>query len=200
MNAKKVPDSMESPLDNHIYNSTDNIVIELDKIGWMSPNVVTTIGLIFGVISILFFVKGDWKKSILFLLLYYYFDCMDGYYARKFGKVTRFGDYYDHFRDWFVAGVMITLLFIKLKSKQDKIVFASITATLLLFCSMYVGCQEVIGEEHGLLIENSSPTLGCTRGMCPNPTKTIKVVRFFGPSTFVIFLCVYIWYSSRSLR
>ena len=130
-------------------------------------------------------------------MLYYYFDCMDGYYARKFGKVTRFGDYYDHFRDWFVAGVMITLLFIKLKSKQDKIVFASITATLLLFCSMYVGCQEVIGEEHGLLIENSSPTLGCTRGMCPNPTKTIKVVRFFGPSTFVIFLCVYIWYSSR---
>jgi phosphatidylglycerophosphate synthase len=42
------------------------------------------------------------KISVIFLFISYFFDCLDGFYARSYGMVTVFGDYYDHITDWLI--------------------------------------------------------------------------------------------------
>ena len=190
---------MESPIDNFLYDTGDSIVDYLHKtIPSLSPNMITTVGLAFGLLSIVFYIKGFWPLSILFLFLFYFSDCMDGHYARKYDKVTKFGDYYDHFRDWFIGLSMICLIIIKLYSTKERIIFISLTTIILVLCFVYVGCQEAIGELHNTRVvspEDSSPSLQWSKRMCPNPTSTVKMMRFFSPSTFILFLAVYIWYT-----
>lgn len=180
----KVPRSMESPLDHYLYELADPVIDKAHfSIPNLTPNMITTVGLILGICSLISYVKGKTVLSIIFLWLYYFSDCMDGHYARKYDKVTKFGDYYDHFRDWFVAGTLIILVMIRLRTKWKRIVFISLSVTLLFASIVYIGCQESIGETHGtrkVLPEDSSPSLQWSKTACPNATDTVKVARFLG--------------------
>lgn len=194
---KKVPDSMENPIDVMIYDSTDPINTELNKIPWMTPNAITAFGMVVGIASLLFYIKGDWKLSILFFMLYYYFDCMDGYYARKYNKISVFGDYFDHARDLYISLTMLVLIFIKLSGGSDKMVFIIGTIIVVGLCIFYVGCQESIGQKVGMLNEGTSGTLNWAKCACPDPENMIKISRFCSPIIVVLFICFYIWYSNR---
>jgi hypothetical protein len=59
------------------------------------PNQVTTVSLILGIISGVFFVVGDWVSAIVVYQLCMALDWVDGKVARLTGKTSAFGAFYD---------------------------------------------------------------------------------------------------------
>ena len=101
-----------------------------------TPNMLTTVGNILRAISVYYLYKNQKNKFAVFYMLGYFFDCLDGHYARTYGMETTFGDYYDHISDSvFYLIVMYYLVTKMLKSKN--VVFARIVGVIYLFVHAY---------------------------------------------------------------
>ena len=67
-----------------------------------------------------------WNKNLLLFFVFwhinYWFDCMDGYMARKYDMVSDYGDMIDHLGDWIsMLGIFLILVFkYKLFKKWNK--------------------------------------------------------------------------------
>jgi phosphatidylglycerophosphate synthase len=182
----KIPNSQENPFD--IFNIwVGDKLCPLFKSFNMTPNNITTLSLIFGTLSVYYLYKYNFVGFAITYYISYLFDCMDGNYARKYKMVTKFGDYYDHVKDFsIIIGLIITLV-LKYKVKKTKWIMVLVIMGIftLLFLSHF-GCQERIYDSE------ESPTLKFTKSLCPgkDPSKTIQYTKWFGCGTFqIIFLC-----------
>ena len=110
---RKLPNCIDNPIDTMLVDIADVIDPYFKAIG-MTPNMITTLGLISALISIYKLCSKQYKLAALFFLLSYFFDCMDGNFARKYNMVTDFGDYYDHSVDIFKSVIIYFLLFYNL--------------------------------------------------------------------------------------
>ena len=190
----KIPDTYECPFDIVLLKFIDTH-LEFYKDLNFTPNMITTIGIIFGGLSAYNILKGNFKTSALLLLIAYYFDCVDGKLARKYNMATTFGDYYDHFGDIFKILIILYALYKVNKEKYIDIQYLIYASFLL--CMMHLGYQEAIYNS------NESPTLKIFRNIAKKdkkPEETIKLTRFFGCGTLIIMLCFIIlfWKSSKA--
>ena len=95
---RKIPSEIENPFDNYIYIFVEFLAPYAYKLGF-SPNMITTLSVIFSVASIYYLYIHSFITSIFLYIISYLFDCLDGYVARKYNMVTKFGDLYDHISD-----------------------------------------------------------------------------------------------------
>ena len=192
---RKLPDEYENPFDILIYK----IVIEIEPYfkKWnFSPNQITTIGNIFGIIGIYKLYQGKYIESAVFYFIRYIFDCLDGYYARKYDKVTIFGDWYDHISDILILIVYIILLYIKNKKIFSKI--AIIFVLMLYFMLLHFYYQEIYYKN-----EKESPTINAIQKVIPTfllpkdesdlSCKLYKT-KYFGNGTLVIIVMLILVY------
>ena len=136
------------------------------------------------VLSIVCLLKKMYILSIVLLWICYWFDCLDGYYARKYKMETKIGDYYDHFRDVFVVSIIIIIITMRLQSPYKYFFIISIAISLyLLACQM--GCQER-NSNH----KNANDTLTIFERLCPS-RDFIKTTRIAGCSTVIIVLTIF---------
>jgi phosphatidylglycerophosphate synthase len=190
---RKIDSKDENPIDNLNIYVADKISPFFKSLGF-SPNGITTLSLLFGMLSIYFLYKdyNVWWFAIAYYISYF-FDCMDGFYARKYSMVTKFGDAYDHIKDVTVTIGVLTVLYFKNRSCPSKVLWIVAAVFFLsLFLSMaHLGCQEKIYNKEG-----ESDALLFTKNLCPgDPKESIKFLRYFGCGTFtliVIGLVVYI--------
>lgn len=195
----KVPEEYNNDIDTLLYSLSDDVSEHLRKLDCVTPNHITTVGLIFGLLSVVFFTRGKWAESIICLWIYYFTDCLDGLYARKYDMVTSIGDYYDHIRDWTVSGLFFFMIYKNLQSQNQKIIFVGMATITVLTSMIYVGCQERLGEifleYRKISPEDSSPTLQFFKKLSPeNPCEIMPYVKQFGPSSIVILITIYIMY------
>lgn len=176
---RKLSREQENPIDNHIIDSAESLARCLHKIKGMSPNVITTIGFIFGILSIIFFIKKKYLFSALFFVVNYIFDCADGAYARIYDQVTVFGDYYDHFKDLTVVGIISFLIY------KKNTTFGFLILFLFLLTLIHLGNQE---EQYD---KNESCSLDFTKSMTFFP---IDISRYFGCGTFITIITIMIVY------
>lgn len=135
---RKLPSSLENPIDNFIYIGVEYLSPIVYKMG-LTPNIITTLGNIFTVLFVVFFLKKQYELSALSFLVSYYFDCLDGYVARSYNMVTVFGDYYDHISD-----SIKMLLFLYLISRNSKSsIFYIVLLILLLLMFINLAHQEL---------------------------------------------------------
>ena len=95
---RKIPAEYDDPLDKLCYDVVEEISPIFKKMQF-TPNMITTLGLLCTFIMIYFINIKQYELSVVFFIFGYFFDCMDGFYARKYKMVSEFGDYYDHFAD-----------------------------------------------------------------------------------------------------
>jgi phosphatidylglycerophosphate synthase len=76
----------------------------------MDPNVITTINIIPSSLALYYLYNQEYVLFILFLIIRLILDCADGHVARKYNKVSDFGDLYDHYLDLFFYVFLIVLL------------------------------------------------------------------------------------------
>lgn len=96
----------------------------------ITPNVLTTIAIIFGIIAFYFFYQGRIFLAAVFVLLNYLFDILDGMEARTLGLQTKAGGFYDFVTDravrfsWYLA-------LIKSHTLESYLVFLVVTLEAL---------------------------------------------------------------------
>jgi phosphatidylglycerophosphate synthase len=173
----KIDSEYENPFDIimlKIVENTDGIYKRLN----LTPNHITTLSLIFGILSAQELYKNNRILSVIYILIAYYYDCMDGYYARKYKMVTTFGDYYDHFSDIFKFGLLFYIMY--LKDSEKLIKYIPFLLVVLFFNFFHLGCQEKLHD-----LEDHQPFMELVEKICPNG-KWAKYTRFVGCGTALL--------------
>ena len=186
---RKLPNDLECYIENAVYK----IVDPLSKVASclnLTPNDLTTISLLFGIAAIYFLYKHRRHLFVVCFLLFYLFDCLDGYYARKYGMCSKFGDYYDHIKDAVVMLPIITIILFRLYKRKKYVHMAIIFFCFLMF-GMVMSCQELYLKEHDTIPKDHSchsETLSIIN-LCKD-YKWLKYIRFFGMGFFILLLNV----------
>lgn len=197
MSGRKLHPEYECIVDNWIYTIVEPLSVFFHNYD-MTPNQITTLSLIAGLISIKCLYEsircikcshlGYLAAFAAFFSVSYILDCVDGYYARKYKMTSEFGDKYDHFKDWFINIAVIVVLY--------KYTTVGTTCTLIIIASLFLsavhmGCQECLydkdNDKHGC-------TLSLLKGLCPtcdSPEDSLRYTRYAGMGSFVlIFIAV----------
>jgi phosphatidylglycerophosphate synthase len=172
---RKIEKHMENPIDNYLIDFADYLSPYFYKLNF-TPNGITTLSLITGLLSV-FLIHIDYYilAGIMFFVSYF-FDCMDGFYARKYQMVTKFGDLYDHIKDAIVFS--LTALFIYIKT-YHKLPLTIIIGIFTLLAMIHLGCQEIVYQKQ------ESDTLVFTKNLCPYES-SIYLTRYFGCGTLFV--------------
>ncbi|AYV77983.1 MAG: CDP-alcohol phosphatidyltransferase [Edafosvirus sp.] len=192
---KKLPNNLDDPMDNIFSYISDLFSPPCKKIG-MTPNSITTISLIFGVLAIYYMIIANYQLAAIFYLIAYFFDVMDGYYARKYNMETEFGDYYDHFADMFKNGVILIIL-IYLLYIHGKYEYILLIVILGIISMIQLGAQEKYLDSISSTHQKSS-TLSNFKSLCfANDKESIenilKYTRFSGVGITVVIISIIIF-------
>lgn len=184
--ANKLDTRDENPLDQLLINLAERVSGLFKKAG-ATPNFITTLSIISGGLAIRAVANGGEKTSFAgWALLSYFFDCLDGHFARKYNMCSKFGDYYDHLSDWLYYGALFYVAFVvrglnSVYRRSALLIFGAL-ALAALGMTVHFGCQEAIYSATGRTEE--APTIGIFRKLCPQPTKLIRFTRWLGCGTF----------------
>jgi|TARA_B110000259_G_scaffold77197_1_gene90491 phosphatidylserine synthase len=110
----------------------------------VTPNILTTFGLICSIICIYCVYKKNATVAVIFFILRTYFDYADGLLARKYKQATKFGDYYDHIVDTFFLGIPLILVFFFSNLR----ILTIPLIVFLLFSALYnINIEEIYNKE-----------------------------------------------------
>lgn len=182
---RKIPNNIENQLDNILIDLSDKVSPFFYKYKF-TPNEITTLSLLTSIFSTYLFFKEYYYMSAFFYLVGYFFDCLDGYYARKYNMETEFGDYYDHVSD----NLKLFLVLWSMYSVNYK-KFTILLPIIILFgvlSIIHLGCQEKY-------YNNSKTTyLSILKNICPanddNILNTMKITKYGGCGTFNLFIAL----------
>ena len=146
-----------------------------NKIGF-SPNKLTGLGLLSSLLCLYYMYHKNSKRAIIFLVLRCYFDYADGLLARKFGKVTKFGDYFDHIVDMVFGLGVFGILYFKSKTRKNLCILAVFFSLFLI----QMGCVEHEYYKH--VKSKEETTISKLRHVCLNP----KILNFFDNGTLYL--------------
>ena len=136
----KVGTDLEDYISEFMYNISDKISPSLLKLN-ITPNIITTIRFIALFIAIyIAHTKNNRKIIAIIIISFYFMDCLDGHFARKYNMITEFGDYYDHIVD--ILGIVL-LVFYVLKYIKDQSLLI-VFFFLLLTSFLHIGCEELL--------------------------------------------------------
>ena len=191
---RKIDPKYENPFDNLFYIGVENIEGYFKSLNF-TPNMITTIGNIFGLVGIYMFFQKKFILAGIFYLIRYFFDCVDGYYARKYNMVTKFGDLYDHISDVFIFVLNLVILRIyypKFFTLYDFMIMLLFTYLLFLF---------IYYQEYKYGNPNESSFLDTIKNFIlpqlkirsnKDFEKNIHWVKYFGCGTFSLIIAFFI--------
>jgi phosphatidylglycerophosphate synthase len=181
---RKIDQNIENPFDNIFIGIFEDMSDFYKKLNF-TPNMLTTLSLFFGLASCYLLYKGNNTLAMIFWIIAYFYDCADGYFARKYKMTSKFGDVYDHISD---ATKMILLLFVMYNVNKNKL---KTTLPIIIAFSMlsfvHLGCQEKIYNN-----DDESVTINKLKILCPN-AKYIKFTKYFGTGTLMMVVAYLIY-------
>ena len=193
---RKIPHHLENPIDNLVIGLAKPIQPILYQMR-VTPNMITTIGVILRVLAIYHLFQGNNKFFLITALGSYFMDCLDGDYARRYDMCTRFGDYYDHCSDLIFHIIILYYLFIHTSMSDSKHKYNWIMILILLMYLMcwQLGCQEdYYDNQKSGIIKLKSETLNIFRAISCGRREMICFTRYFGCGTFVLIVYLLIYF------
>ena len=181
---RKIPNNLEIPLDNYVYILVE-FLAPYCYLLHMTPNFITTLSIITGVLSAYFVFTYNFGLSAIFYFLAYLFDCLDGYVARKYKMVTKFGDIYDHFGD--IIKVILLISAFCYVNATLFLYFLPILLYIFFMSCMHLGCQETYYKEP------ESDWLSILKVLCKSKNEKelhakMSYTKYFGVGTFSLCL------------
>src|SRR5213596_120290 len=108
----------------------DSLVVWLSNLR-INPNVLTLIGLLINIFAMILFAKGIFLWAGLVILFAGIFDIMDGEVARRTGRVTKFGAFFDSVIDRYSDLVLFVGLAVWY-AKLDRLFYLSLVGLSLI--------------------------------------------------------------------
>ena len=180
MTERKIPAEYENPIDDYVYK----MVAFFDTIFYnynFTPNIITSLSLITGLLASYYLLKKSYL-SIVFLLISYFLDYSDGYFARKHNMVTEFGDFFDHGSDTIKS---ISILY-SMYTMDKKLIIDFLPLIIL---SIILPCYHFSLQEKIYDKQEESKTLNILNNYYSLNEKNIVWTRFFNSTTSMIFVC-----------
>ena len=185
---RKINTYHENPIDNILIEICNNVNKYFFKLNF-TPNMITTLSLIVSLYSSYSIYNKQYELGSVLFLAAYFFDCLDGNYARTYNMTSKFGDLYDHASDMAKISILILCIMLLKIKKNTKILFIAIFCIFGLLAGVHIGCQEKMKEDTK---KNKSKTLDITKCLCPNKNNIIYT-RYFGTGTFNIIIFIFIF-------
>lgn len=191
---RKLDAKYDNPIDNILYNIIENIECYFKSMNF-TPNMITTIGNIFGLVGIYMLLQKKFVLASIFYSIRYFFDCLDGFYARKYDMVTTFGDYYDHISDVFLNVLFLFLMYIYYPK------FFTFTNFVSILFFLYALFLFVYYQEYKYGIPDESGTLDSIKHLIipqliirsnKEFEKNIQWIKYFGCGTFNLLIALFI--------
>ena len=190
MSGRKIPRSVDNPIDNLLVDLVEKLNPYFKKLNF-TPNMITTLSLIFGILMNGSYFKNNYNMAAASLLVSYFFDCMDGNYARKYNMQSKFGDLYDHFKDWIIIIVFFILFMQKKLPISFKIISFVCIIIVLLGTYIHVGCTEKYIKKYQTKTKTKNSEALESITHCPN-LKYLNLTKYFGCGTFNLLLILII--------
>ena len=108
----------ESPIDTYFFLPFATLFVDIAYKLNLTPNQITFLSAFSTSISGYFIINKNKKYAVIFYLLGYFFDCLDGILARKYKMGTDMGAVYDMSSDIFTNFIIISCL---IYTKFDKL-------------------------------------------------------------------------------
>ena len=102
-------------------------------ISFLPTGTVLTIG------GLWYLFKDDMLRFSLYFWLSYLFDCLDGYFARRYNMVTAYGDIFEHTRDVLSLLIMMIICIYNYTISKPVILITIISSGLT---GIHVGCVQ----------------------------------------------------------
>ena len=154
-----------------------------------TPNMITTISFLCGLIACYLYYKKSYILAGLVFFVSYFFDVMDGYFARIYDMKSKFGSYYDSITD-IVVGLIFVYLFltnkqiIKVKYINLKVVITLFYVFLTSLVCYHMACQEKYTNDKNS--ENVSDGLAFLQVIKCKNYEIMKYSRYFSTGFFNI--------------
>lgn len=167
-------------------NQIDNVFIDVaDAVsGWFhytghTPNVITAYSAVCGVFAIKAVNSANVKLFAISMIFSYFFDCLDGFMARKYGQETQLGDFLDHVKDIVVIGGIVYAVAKKYGRRAFNLKVIAVAACLFALMMVNFGCQQQRFDS------DYNETLDVLKPLCRCPDY-IRITRMFGSGTMVV--------------
>ena len=186
----KLPDYYDDPVDI-FYKKYIDIINPHFKAAGMTPNMITTISLVFGLLACYLYYKSYYISAALSYIVSYFFDVMDGYFARIYNMGSVFGSYYDSISD----NVVVLLLFILFYKKTSISLPAKLTIILILAIyavgtAYQMSCQEKYVKQTNE--QHASEGLAFLDNVKCSDFENMRYSRFFGTGVSTLVIAVII--------
>ncbi len=190
---RKLPENLECPIDNLVYKVVEPLSDMFHSLS-ATPNQITSLSLIFGLIAIYFLVKRNITYFVIAYIVSYILDCVDGYYARKYEMCSEFGDFYDHIKDITIIAFVIYIIFKHCLHKRKYIPILIIL--FVMYMSLFqMGCQQLCAN----CGTSNSNSINGLKKLCPS-RNWIKITRLFGVGTMNLVIILIVMYLFKSKR
>lgn len=187
---RKIHRSMENPFDNIFIDAAHWLNIHVFRPLSFTPNMLTTLSLLFGLTSAFLFHMSLYNAAIVCFLVAYLFDCADGNFARMYDQVTTFGDYYDHIADLCKAIILVAVIVFHNIPWQTKVVMMLGHFILFMLCLVHFGCQERLYNTM-----DTKDSLSFTKPLCKD-ARMIYRTRYVGCGTGIVYIVLCMFYIS----
>lgn len=185
---RKFPIEYDNFIDIILYHIADFFSPFFKKLNF-TPNMFTTLSFLVGLFSNYCFYIKKYKLSAFMYLLSYWFDTIDGHYARLYNMQSKLGDYYDHITDAIVSFIFLILFTINTKMPLYYKKLAGILCAIILgFTAYHFNCVEDRNKNDKRYIR--SETIRAVK--VKNCTDKLKFTSLFNTGTVTIYLMAYI--------
>jgi len=184
----KLPHYYDDPVDI-FYKKYIDIINPHFKAAGMTPNMITTISLVFGLLACYLYYKSYYIYAALAYIVSYFFDTMDGYFARLYDMGSVFGSYYDSISDNAV-GLLLLFLFYKNPniSGYAKLVIILVLVIFVFGTAYHMSCQEKYVKKTNE--KHVSEGLAFLDKIQCSDSENMRYNRFFGPGVTVLVIAL----------
>ena len=182
---RKIDRSIENPLDNILLDLSEKVSPFFKKTGH-TPNLITLYSAITATISMYALYNKFFYIFSANWLVAYFFDNLDGFFARKYKMVTKLGDTLDHTKDTIMWVITVIILITKYQIPKHFILGFILIG---IFCAKHISCQQVLYKNNDI---KESISILCS--LCKTP-KDIRWTRFFGGGSLYLFIIVLVAFS-----
>ncbi len=190
MQGRKITREQENPFDNIFIDIAEWLNINIFRPLNYTPNMITTMSLFIGLISVILFHYKYYIFSVIFFTTAYILDCADGNYARRYNMETSFGDYYDHISDLSKGLFILIAIIIHPIPLRLKHVFIVLLIIIFSLSLVHLGCQEGIYNPDHHDKYDSLSNLKYLCGTTESSLEYIKYSRYFGIGTLTVYVCL----------
>lgn len=186
---RKIPAHLDNPFDNVFIAIANTIQPAFHTLGF-TANGITILSGIFSLAAVYCLWRGWYGWCALMYLVGYFFDVMDGYYARTYKMVSNYGDMLDHVKDWIAHVLFYVILLMSPRiAIVWKVWFIGIAIVFAVTTSVQMGCQEVYYSKKKQT--NESPTLSVLQKLCTkDEEEKLMMLRWVGLGTYNVLIVI----------